>query len=104
MDGASPSPSPGRMDVPMGWIEAALWYIDDPAAVHGAPSGRPSSDSSQPPSPSGTSGSRSGRLTCTGPGRPPAPPDAIAQARQARDRQYGTMPGRSSGTPASLNQ
>ena len=39
------------------------------------------------PRASGTSGSRSGTLTCTGPGTPPASPDAIAHARQASDRQ-----------------
>ena len=65
-----------------------------PHAVHGAPPGRPSSGSGQSPpavgrrvGASGTSGSRSGRLTCTGPGKPPAAPDASAQARQASDRQ-----------------
>ena len=63
-------------------------------AVHGRPSGRPSSGSGQPPpappaasGTPGTRGSRSGRLRWTGPGNlSPAPP-AAAHARQASDRQ-----------------
>ncbi len=77
--------------------------------VHGTPPGRPSSDSGQPSAPApvlagagpaaaaaggaaasgrpGTSGSRNGRFSCTGPGKRPSAPDAAAHARQASDRQ-----------------
>src|SRR6266699_1236540 len=76
-----------------------------PAAnlVHGAPSGRPSRPTC-PYGPSGTSGSRSGRFRCTGPGTPPAAPDARPHARHAALRQYATCAAPASGTPISQNQ
>ena len=77
--------------------------------VQGAPPGRPASDSAPsavltPSGSPGTSGSRSGRFRCTGPGMPPAAPLARAQARPASERQYPARPGRASGTPTSQNQ
>ena len=72
-------------------------------SVHGPPPSRPSSASTHASSCSGTNGSRSPRLSCTGPEAVPASPVAAANARQVRARQYAFCPARRSGAPTSAN-
>ena len=68
-------------------------------AVHGRPSERPGASTSGEPV--GTSGSRNGRLQCTGPA---GGPSASATVRAAIARHAAPAPSWSSGTPASQNQ
>ncbi|CAB4919714.1 unannotated protein [freshwater metagenome] len=77
------------------------------ASVHGAPSARPAQTpdgrAGRGSCPSGSSGSRSARFRCTGPGSPDSAPVATRTARAATERQYrfcgASRP--SSGTPRS---
>ena len=72
-----------------------------PTATQGCPPARPSSGSTQVGSSSGTRGSRSGTLRCTGPGVAPRAPVAALSARVTVDRQDATWPTRPSGVPRS---